>query len=221
MNRTKMKYQTKPEFEELAKRIVKSLQILPKKDLKKRLKLSDNLLEHTYLQLHTHSFKYDLMPAFFMYDGLQYKRMDRENMDLEVLQNNVRILDALYGVLRPLDGISFYRLDFSIKGFDLYSFWQESVVEYFKDEKKLINLASNEYAKLLEPIKNKMTTVKFMQMRDGQRVSLGTENKIARGVLLSYLLKNGQDALEAFDEDGYHYDSANSTKEDVIFIKEE
>jgi len=69
--------------------------------------------------------------AGFAFDGPAYKALDMASLqqaDLQFAQQHVRILDALYGILRPLDSIKPYRLEMSnkvntSKGSSMYSFW--------------------------------------------------------------------------------------------------
>lgn len=73
----------------------------------------------------------DCKAAGFAFDGPAYKALDLRSLqeaDVKFAQQHVRILDALYGILKPLDCIKPYRLEMSSKlqtsrGKNLYAFW--------------------------------------------------------------------------------------------------
>ncbi len=74
-----------------------------------------------------------LTPAILSYEGIQYQYMapdvfSREALDF--IQDHLRILSGFYGVLKPFDGVTPYRLEMQAKvgrfGFPeatLYDFW--------------------------------------------------------------------------------------------------
>lgn len=76
-------------------------------------------------------------PAGYAFDGPAYKALDLrslEDSDVQFAQQHVRILDALYGLLKPLDSIKPYRLEMSSKlqtqrGKSLYAFWGNMLVD--------------------------------------------------------------------------------------------
>ena len=70
-------------------------------------------------------------PAVFMFDGAVYKELDVQSLneqDILYMQDNLRILSGLYGILKPLDSILLHRLEmgtkFEVNGNkNLYEFW--------------------------------------------------------------------------------------------------
>ena len=69
-------------------------------------------------------------PAALSYHGLAYQNLDAASFtgeDFAFAQQSLRFLSAFYGVLRPLDGMLPYRLDFlcpvKVEGKRLYSYW--------------------------------------------------------------------------------------------------
>ena len=73
------------------------------------------------------------VPALLAFDGIQYQKMAPSVMSDEqllYLQNHLYILSALYGILRPLDGIQPYRLELEnrliIENQLLPAYWQET-----------------------------------------------------------------------------------------------
>src|SRR5690606_10839343 len=97
-----------------------------------------------------------------VYAGLKANSLSKN--DLLYAQDHLRILSGLYGLLKPLDLIAAYRLEM---GTDLKIHRKKNLYEYWKDvltedlgnqlqrhsQKTLINLASNEYFKAINPKK--------------------------------------------------------------------
>ncbi|HEX9151766.1 MAG TPA: peroxide stress protein YaaA, partial [Flavobacterium sp.] len=96
-------------------------------------------------------------PAVFTFDGDVYTGLDAYSIPtekLEILQDNLRILSGLYGLLKPLDLIQAYRLEMGTKlpigeSKNLYEFWKSTITKALNKELKkgelFINLASTEY----------------------------------------------------------------------------
>lgn len=85
-------------------------------------------LNHTRYQFWSQQ---DCKAAGYAFDGPAYKALDLRSLqdaDVQFAQQHLRILDALYGILKPLDSIKPYRLEMSSKvqtqrGKNLYAFW--------------------------------------------------------------------------------------------------
>ena len=101
-----------------------------------------------------------LTPAVLAYEGIQYQNLAPQVMTMEqldYLQEHLRILSGLYGVVRPLDGVAPYRLEMQAKlavdgARNLYEFWGDSLSRVLAAETDVIvNLASVEYAKAVVP----------------------------------------------------------------------
>ena len=135
------------------------------------------------------------------YTGLDAGTLD-EN-DLEFAQDNFRILSGLYGLLRPLDAIQAYRLEMGRKlknpeGEDLYDFWGSNVANALDEQlanhksKTVINLASNEYFKVIDrkALKANVLNMMFKEERDGELKIISFFAKKARGAMARYAIKN-------------------------------
>lgn len=108
--------------------------------------------------------------AVLAFKGDVYTGLDAYSLsekELQTAQMDLRILSGLYGVLRPLDLIQAYRLEMgkklqTKKGDNLYEFWGDKITKEInktlkeKDDKFLINLASNEYFKSVNKKKLKL-----------------------------------------------------------------
>ncbi|MCI4052791.1 peroxide stress protein YaaA, partial [Klebsiella pneumoniae] len=79
--------------------------------------------------------------AVFMFNGDVYEGMDANTLDIgqiRYLQNHVRLLSGLYGLLRPLDLIQPYRLEMgtafaNLRGKNLYEFWGDIITNLLND----------------------------------------------------------------------------------------
>ena len=75
----------------------------------------------------------------------------------------------MYGMLRPFDGVRAYRLEMAAKlkindKKDLYDFWQKKVTgELQKYDDTVINLASEEYSKVIDSKKVNLINVILVQ----------------------------------------------------------
>ena len=182
---------------------------------------------------HTKSRSDESCAALLAYYGAAFRSMnplDFDAGDLAFAQRHLRILSALYGVLRPMDGILPHRLgmkkDFLVDGQDLYAFWGRRVYEKaIEDASTIINLCSQEYIKLIIPYlapAHTLITCRFLvQKPGGARASIATI-RAARGLMVRYIIKNkltiAKDLMD-FDEDGYRYVRSLSTTHNYVFVK--
>ena len=197
-------------------------------ELKKLWKCSDKIAEESY-KLYEN---FDSAPkgcAILSFDGIQYQYMDVDSLDekqLGYLEEHLRILSGLYGILRPLDEISKYRLDFEDKLINLYEFWEDEIRNHFKGE-DIIDLASKEYGQNIYKYLDK-TPVKidFKEevLVDGEikLKTKATPSKILRGRMVNYMARNNvQDTeqLKKFSCDGYNYSEDYSDINKLVFVK--
>ncbi|MFV0401598.1 MAG: YaaA family protein [Oscillospiraceae bacterium] len=169
-------------------------------------------------------------PALTSYYGAAYRCMnpiDFSKKELAFAQDTLRMLSALYGVLRPFDGILPHRLglgkEFRIDGMDLYSYWGDRISrEIFRTGEQVINLASMDYAKLLNPRREMFTCRFVLRKPDGLRGTVSTV-RAARGMMARYIVKNrikNPEELREFDLDGYRFAPAHSDSLTYTFVKE-
>ena len=166
-------------------------------------------------------------PAVYTFSGDVYQGLEVGTLQaakIPVMQERLRILSGLYGLLRPLDLIQAYRLEMGTtlkigSKKDLYAFWKTKITAAINEEMTqddlLVNLASNEYFKAIDAKKIDATIVspQFKDYKNGQLKIISFFAKKARGVMARYLLetnaKNIEDVL-AFAEDGYRYSEADT-----------
>ena len=154
-----------------------------------------------------------------------------ETGQLAYIRGHLRILSGFYGLLRPFDGVTPYRLEMrarlSVDGHrDLYGFWGSRLADQLAAEADLVlNLASKEYSRAVEP--HLPPTVRFLtctfgELKDGKVIEKGTVCKMARGQMVRWLAENNITAPEdipAFDQLDYRYSPRHSTENHYVFIK--
>ncbi len=221
--------------------LISGLRELSLEDIKTLMKLSDKLATATY-QLYqnfdtTLSGK-NTTTAIHAFKGDVYAGLDAETMDLkdlEFAQNNLRILSGLYGVLRPLDGIIPYRLEMGSslkteKGSNLYQFWGDKITSLIQQDidenghQYLINLASNEYFKSINPKSISVTiiNIEFYELKNGKRTFASVFAKKARGLMASFLVKNKinePEHISAFTAENYYLESTNEENTHFVFVR--
>ena len=168
----------RPKYIQDAKGVFGEIRKLSLEDTKRIYSLSDKKAKEVYEMHLNHGQK--LYYAIDMFSGLVFKQLELEEYDKDWLNENLIILDALYGVIKPFDLIAPYRLDFKTNiGIDLEGIWKEKINEELKGH-KIINLASKEFSTLVEHNMDEVTLDKGLQI------------KIARGKALHKLIKNNQ-----------------------------
>ncbi|MDY7218894.1 peroxide stress protein YaaA [Denitrificimonas sp. JX-1] len=169
-----------------------------------------------------------------VYTGLEAETLTAE--DFQYAQKYLRILSGLYGVLRPLDLMQPYRLEMGTKlenaqGKNLYEFWGDRLTQSLNQclaEQKanvLLNLASNEYFKAVQPklLKATLVNVDFKDFKNGQYKIISFYAKKARGVMARYVIQNKVDSLEAlknFTEHGYYFSADESKANHLVFLRD-
>jgi hypothetical protein len=133
-------------------------------------------------------------PAIYTFDGEVYTGLDAYSLPVDkvtVLQDKLRILSGLYGILKPLDLMQAYRLEMGTSiaigtNKNLYEFWKTSVTDYLNSElnkdELFVNLASNEYFSAVDTKKLKapVITPEFKDFKDGKlkMISFFAKNEI-------------------------------------------
>ena len=181
-----------------------------------------------------------LTPALLSYEGIQYQYMAPgvfEQGQWDYVQEHLRILSGFYGILKPLDGIVPYRLEMQAKvelpsGIkSLYDYWGSSICrELAADETLIVNLASKEYSRAVEPYLEAhidyVTCVFGTLAEDGTgglKVKVkATEAKMARGEMVRFMAERGvrdAEGLKGFDRLGYRYCQEKSGDKEYVFTK--
>ena len=223
-----------PKFKDESKEILNILKNLDKNQIEKIMKIKGELLEETYSNIINYD-SLSVVKAINLYNGVAFKKLGIEqytSKELEYLNNSIIILSAMYGALNPFDNIKKYRLDMTMKISEnsLYSFWSEKVTVYINEllsqdsEKILLNLASNEYSKMInkKSLNFKMITIDFKEFKNGKYLSVSSFSKQGRGMLLNYLIKNqitNIEDIKKFSKEGYSFNSELSNENTIIFSR--
>ncbi len=178
-------------------------------------------------------------PAIYTFSGDVYSGFDIQSFSIEQLdslQNSVRILSGLYGMLKPLDLIQAYRLEMgtSIAIHDnknLYDFWEKTLTESLQNELKtdeiIVNLASQEYSKALDLKSlssiNPVVTPVFKDWKNDKLKIISFYAKKARGIMARYLIENNAttiDDIQNFNLDSYSYSDEHTVDSmNPVFIR--
>lgn len=230
---------TQPRFLKQSEKLNKKLKTLSRKKLSELMKISNDLASLNYDRNQDWQPPFSLdnaKQAVFAFTGEVYRGIDVNSMSEDkilVLQDKLRILSGLYGLLKPLDLIQPYRLEMGTKlkvgrRENLYKFWDtilaESLNEELEDGELLINLASAEYFKALpkKALKVPMITPVFKDFKNGQYKTIMTFAKKARGLMVRYIIDNNVETLEklkGFDVDGYGFSEEMSTETELVFTR--
>ena len=170
-----------------------------------------------------------------VYQGLKIDSFSQD--DLIYAQDHFRILSGLYGLLKPLDLIQAYRLEMGAsfknkRGKNLYEFWNSILTEHLNKELELskslylLNLASNEYYKVIQPktLNTTVITPIFKDWKNGQYKIISFFAKKARGMMAAYQLKNkinNPEDLKGFDTAGYTYNDDMSQGNQLVFTRKQ
>jgi len=175
-------------------------------------------------------------PAVYAFSGDVYRGMDIYNLPgkkIERLQNTLRIISGLYGILKPLDLIQPYRLEMGTRisvgvKKTLYEFWKKKITEKLNEELEdgelFVNLASNEYFKAIDTktLKVPVITPVFKDLKNGEFKTIMTFVKLARGYMTRFIIDtnaNTIDDLKGFDYEGYGFSEAMSSGNELVFIR--
>jgi len=232
---------TIPEFLRDSELLVNELRRLKPKDIEKLMNVSNDIANLNFernLAWKTPFNRENAKPAIFAFKGQVYHGLKAETLksnDLKFAQNHLRILSGLYGILKPLDLIQAYRLEMGTKlknerGKNLYNFWGDMITDTINRElenqenKVLVNLASNEYYKVVkaDKINGEIITPVFKEQKGDQYKVVTVYAKTARGLMSRFILQNrieDPEHLKAFVTEGYLYNRDLSTKKEWVFTR--
>jgi hypothetical protein len=215
--------------EEMTKELFDYLKSLSKEELKKELDIQGNLLDRTYELYQEHSYDDQTLPAIECYNGSAFKQIDLDSYNKDqfsYMQEKLIIISPMYGPLHSDTEIWPYRLEMRLKpnGINLNEYWQDIMKDYFDDIDLIINLASNEYSKVVEDnYRGKIIDFYFKEEKeDGSLKTVGYYVKHNRGKLLNELVKNqveSIDEIKKIDLDGYQYNKEHSNENEFYFLK--
>jgi cytoplasmic iron level regulating protein YaaA (DUF328/UPF0246 family) len=233
------KMHSQPDFVTRSAELIATLKRCSPAQIGSLMQISDMLATLNVARYAAWSRKFTLdnaRPAILAFNGDVYEGLDAHSLNtrqLNYAQSHIRILSGLYGILRPLDLMQAYRLEMGTKlatrhGKDLYAFWGDTVTEALNQalaahkSKTLINLASEEYFKVVRPrlLDAPVITPVFEDWKGGKYKVISFYAKRARGLMARYAAAKGittPEKLKAFDSEGYAFDDRLSDDRTWVF----
>lgn len=235
-----IKKNTTPEFAESARYLNNILKNWSVDDIRDEMAINPKLAYQVYQYIQ--SFDMSRTPqrqAVFAYNGIAYLGLQPETFskaDWDFAQDHLISLSGMYGVLRPMDLIKPYRLEAKIRvenerGKDLYAYWTDTITEYLSkrmlaDDNVWINLASNEYSKMVNkkalPKDATVITPVFKEQTSSGYKTIVVYTKKSRGTMSRFIIQNRLkkvEDLKHFDVDGYSFSPDLSKKNEWVFVR--
>lgn len=215
--------------------IIRVLKDLTPWDIQSLMKVNEKIALQSYAYFQDFNFNDKGVCGLLAYDGLVFKNIKAEDFtkeDFDYANKHIRILDAFYGMVNPLDDILPYRLEMQypikIQGNNLYKFWDDKIYnKLYSEDNVIVNLASEEYAKTVRRFLNEediFIDIDFKVNKDGKLKTLATLAKMARGQMVKYIIENKIDNpedLKNFTFNSFKFCSNLSTPRKFVFIKED
>ncbi|MFD2725526.1 peroxide stress protein YaaA [Hyunsoonleella rubra] len=230
---------TEPRFLKQSERLNKLLKKKSAKSLSKLMSISDALGQLNYERNQSWELPFtqnNARPAIYAFNGDVYRGLDAYTIPkekLDVMEDSVRILSGLYGLLKPTDLIQPYRLEMGTRmpvgvKKNLYEFWKKDITkalnEELEDGELFLNLASNEYFKAIDvkSLKVPVITANFKDFKNGQYKVISFFAKEARGAMARYIIDTNAQTIEdvkGFNYMGYGFSAEMSSDTDLVFIR--
>ena len=230
---------SEPKFLKESRQVHKVLKKQSPKDLSELMDISDKLADLNWQRNKNWKTPFtpeNARPAVFAFDGDVYLGLDAYSIPLEkleTLQNSLRILSGLYGLLKPLDLMQAYRLEMGTKlsigeSKNLYEYWKPIIAKALNKELKkgelFINLASNEYFSAVDvkALKVPVITPEFKDYKNGKLKIISFFAKKARGMMVRYIIDTNAetiDDLKGFNYEGYQFDGNLSKGNYLVFTR--
>jgi cytoplasmic iron level regulating protein YaaA (DUF328/UPF0246 family) len=231
---------TQPDFLAQAEKLNKILSKKKPKALSKLMSISDNLAQLNWERNQQFSIpftKENARAAVFAFNGDVYQGLDAYTLTekkIEKLQESLRILSGLYGVLKPLDLMQPYRLEMGTqlkvgRKKNLHEFWKKDLTAHLnaelKDEEIFVNLASNEYFSAIDTkaLKVPVITPIFKDWKNDKLKIISFFAKKARGSMVRYIIDSDAktlDDIKGFNSDEYIFSQEHTLKENQpVFIR--
>lgn len=223
-----------PVFLSDAEKIMSVLKDKSFSELKALWGCNDKITEQNINRLSSMDLRERLTPAILSYDGIAYQYMAPIVFETEMLcyvQEHLRILSGFYGILKPMDGVSPYRLEMQAKlemdgAKNLYAYWGDRLYREIRDSSGIIvNLASKEYAKCIEKYLqsgDRYISCNFYEEVQGKFVQKGVYCKMARGEMVRFMAENRveePEGIKHFSVMGYRFSEKLSSEKEYIFIR--
>lgn len=234
---------SQPEFLDDAQELIDTMCDYSHQELRELMDISEKLADLNYDRYR--AFEVPFTPAnarqsILAFSGDVYRDFEVDKYDDEAfafLQDHVRILSGLYGLLRPLDLMQPYRLEMGTKletqrGDNLYEFWGSKITESVnaaldqQGDDVVLNLASNEYFRAIKKrsLNGRILNVKFRDLRGDTYRTISFYLKRLRGTMSNFMIQNritDPEELKSFNERGYYFSEERSTDDEFVFLRDE
>lgn len=222
---------TTPVFLSKTESLLEKLRGMSANQLQHMYRCNDKILAENIKRIETMNLHKNLLPALFSYSGLAFQHLSATSLcqdELDYLQEYFRILSGFYGVLKPMDGITPYRLEMlSVfpDGSNLYDYWNDALYHELDDD-VIINLASEEYSRCIKEYlqeSDRMINIVFGEFKNGKLITKATKAKMARGDMIWYMAQNhitDPEDIKKFSEH-YRYAEELSNATHFVFIGQE
>ena len=203
-------WQDLPRFLPQAQGLLDRLRAMTGEELKRLWRCSDQIAAQNVERLERMDLRRFLTPALLAYEGIQYRYMAPgvfSRLEWAYAQEHLRILSGFYGLLRPLDGVTPYRLEMGAK-----------LMSIDRSQPKPYSAAVSRYL----PSTVWFVTCVFGEEQGGRVVEKGTMCKMARGEMARFLAeRQAEDPEQArdFDRLGYRFDPARSDGAALVFLR--
>lgn len=234
MDTDSLQWQELPMFLPRTQQLCTSMQLMPYDELKRIWKCNDSIAQLNVKRLENMDLYTRLTPAVLAYEGIQYQYMAPgvfTQREFDYIQEHLRILSGFYGILKPFDGVTPYRLEMQAKlgigkSRDLYNFWGSSLADsIFRETDCVVNLASKEYSICVSkylPERIRFITCVFGEEKEGKVIEKGTMCKMARGEMVRFMAENQvvePERIKDFRRLQYCFDEDRSTDSKFVFIR--
>ncbi len=231
---------TQPNFLAESEKLNKVLVKKKPKALSELMSISDNLAQLNWERNQKFTLPFtatNARPAVYAFNGDVYNGLDAYSIPeekLDKLQDTLRILSGLYGILKPLDLMQPYRLEMGTslkagRNKNLYEFWRKTITaslnKELKEDELFVNLASNEYFGAVDAkaLKVPVITPIFKDWKNDKLKVISFYAKKARGTMVRYILDTDAKTLEdiqGFNRDDYQFSKEHTLKEsEPVFIR--
>lgn len=223
-----------PVFLRETEEIMKWIQSLSYDEVKKLWNCNDKIARQNFERFVGMELEKNPTPAILSYEGIQYQYMAPavfEESQFKYIQEHLRILSGFYGVLKPMDGVTPYRLEMQARASvagnkNLYEYWDDRLYrEVLDEERVIINLASKEYSRCIEKYckpQDTFITCTFGEYVNGKVQQKGTYAKMARGEMVRFMAEQkieNPENIKAFDRLEYKFVEELSEDTSYVFIK--
>ena len=223
-----------PLFQDRARELIRELSTLSLDEIQTLYKTSDSLTAKTREQIQNFDAAPET-PALFAFRGEAFKTLDADSLPPDAVafaNEHLLIFSGLYGLVRPLDGIRPYRLDFNtplkVAGRGLKAVWKADLnarmAKVLAPGETLVNLASAEYSSILTApgVREAMVEIQFRERSGDTLKNLAIRAKQARGAMARHIICRGltrAEELQSAEVDGYTFEPSLSSDREWFFVR--